>query len=123
MPRRASPAVTALGVGAVLSAIGLGIDWLGRPDLALPGRVLAARLFLLLAAATAIGGALRAARDRRRAAQLALAASASIVAAFAVTVRQIGLANISATALILVAAALAAFVTARRTLGAAAEPA
>lgn len=106
-------------VGAVLAAVGLGINWSRLPGDAAPGRELYARVFLVAAAVLGVVGAAGADRAATRARHALGAAAVSMVVALVIAIRQAGesaYALISPTAYVVVVASVGAFALARRAL-------
>lgn len=100
-------------LGAALAGLGLGIDWYRDPQWSIPGRVLDARVFLVAALVLGVVAAIRASHAR----MVATAAAGSMIVAFGLAVRQVSLSLVSPTALVVVAATVAAFAIARTVAG------
>lgn len=96
-------------LGTVLAGLSLGVDWYRDPAYSVPGRVLDARVFLVTAGVLGVVAVVRGGAAR----SAATAAAASMLVAFGLAVRQMSLSLISPTALVIVAAAVAAFAVAR----------
>lgn len=92
-------------VGTLCAALTLGIDWYRPTDFTVPGRVLDARLFVVAAVVAGAAGA-RSSEWRRSA---SVVAAASMAVAFALGAKQLTLSLVSPTALVVIAAAIAAF--------------
>ncbi|WP_116998552.1 hypothetical protein [Desertimonas flava] len=109
---RAATASPAL-LGTVLAGLSLGIDWYRPPDWNVPGRALDARVFIVGAIVLGVVATL----GRRHARLAATAAAGSMLVAFGLAVRQMSLSLVSPTALVVVAATVAAFAVARGAAG------